>query len=147
MSIIAENTNSHTPAETSPVITADNFAEIVGSYTTRMTTREIIDQKDKLQCSIANCDGHGGGELLDTWEELTHVVQYATLAAQEIGLTGYNEGNISLNRRGDEEFVYYYSYFEGELRVDQLDGLIAQLKATVAAVESFQKNVEASPDN
>lgn len=129
-------------AETTPALTADNFAEAAAGVRQRIVNGET-SSKDVFPCSVANCAGHRDIELLEQWSDLGHEVLNVTVATDNLEVNGTNEGELSLVLRGDGDVVYYYSNFEGEIRVDQLDGLIAQLKATVAEVESFKQNVKA----
>jgi len=132
MSMITETTESRTP-----VLTADNFAEASKGLRQRIANREP-SSKDVLPCSVANCAGHREIELLERWGNLCHEVLNVTMPTDDLEVDGINEGEISLILRDEGDVVYYYSNFEGEIRVDQLDDFIAQLKATVATVESFK---------
>ncbi|WP_339619862.1 hypothetical protein [uncultured Salinibacterium sp.] len=133
-------------AETTPALTAGNYAEASKGVRQRIANRETSNT-EVFPCSVTNCAGHREIELLERWEDLNHEVLNVTMPTDDLEVNGINEGEISLILRDEGDVIYHYSHFEGEIRIDHLDDFIAQLKATVTTVEEFKKNTEALTDN
>ena len=164
-------TNGSTTVEVIPVLTADNFNEVIERYRERAagsafcgeggnrlrnpaiitadgkdTVWIVADTEDRLwldsalPCSVTNCRGHDANDA-GTWGALSHEVLEVNLPTRDLGKMDVNDGYLSLRLCSGRQVINLYSHIEGEIRVDQLDDFIAQLKATVAAVEAFKEQV------
>ncbi len=162
-------TNGSTTVEVIPVLTADNFNEVIERYRERAagsafcgeggnrlrnpaiitadgkdTVWIVADTEDRLWLDSAlpcSVTNCRGHDANDagTWGALSHEVLEVNLPTRDLGKMDVNDGYLSLHLCSGRQVINLYSHIEGELSARQAENLVRQLKATITSLESFME--------